>query len=95
VVIDGEAVVYGSSGLPDVQQLRHELCARKSPRVLYHAFDLLYLDGYDLRDVPYLERKRLLESLLRNAPDTFVYVEYLKADGHQVFLQACKLRLEA
>jgi bifunctional non-homologous end joining protein LigD len=35
VVIDGEAVVYGSSGLPDVQQLRRELCATKSPRVLW------------------------------------------------------------
>jgi bifunctional non-homologous end joining protein LigD len=47
-----------------------------------------------LRDVPYLERKRMLESLLRNAPGTLVYVEYLKADGHQVFLQACKLGME-
>src|SRR3954463_1915008 len=91
VVIDGESVVYGNTGLPDFQQLRRELGPKKSPRVLYHAFDLLYLDGYDLRDVSYLERKRLLEDLLRDAPETFVYVEYLKADGRRVFLQACKL----
>jgi bifunctional non-homologous end joining protein LigD len=41
VVMDGEAVVYGNAGLPDFQQLRRELGAKKSPRVLYHAFDLL------------------------------------------------------
>src|SRR4051812_24539827 len=87
VVIDGEAVVYGNTGLPDFQQLRRELGKKQSARVLYHAFDLLYLDGYDLRDVTYLERKRLLEDLLQDAPDTFVYVEYLKAEGRQVFLQ--------
>src|SRR3954463_15330824 len=91
VVIDGEAVVYGNTGLPDFQQLRRELGKKQSPRVRYHGFDLLYLGGYDLRDVPYLERKRLLEDLLRDAPETFVYVEYLKADGRRVFLQACKL----
>src|SRR4051812_28227356 len=39
-VIDGEAVVYGATGLPDFQALRRELGTRKSPRVLFHAFDL-------------------------------------------------------
>jgi len=46
-VIDGEAVVYGSNGLPDFQQLRRELGLHKSDRLRFHAFDLLYLDGYD------------------------------------------------
>jgi bifunctional non-homologous end joining protein LigD len=94
ILIDGEAVVYGNTGRPDFQQLRRELGRKQSPRVLYHAFDLLYLDGYDLRDVSYLGRKRLLEDLLQDAPHTFVYVDYLKTDGRQVFLQACKLGLE-
>jgi bifunctional non-homologous end joining protein LigD len=40
-IIDGEAVVYGKTGLPDFQQLRRELGSRKSHRVRYHAFDLL------------------------------------------------------
>src|SRR3954463_2723063 len=52
-IIDGEAVVYGSGGLPDFQQLRRELGPKRSERVRYHAFDLLYLDGYDLRAVVY------------------------------------------
>src|SRR3954470_4455729 len=94
VIIDGEAVVYGANGVPDFQQLRRELGKRKSPRVRYHAFDLLYLDGYDLRAVPYLERKRLLQRLLEGAGETFMFVEGLEANGDEVFTAACKLAIE-
>jgi bifunctional non-homologous end joining protein LigD len=93
-VIDGEAVVYGSNGMPDFQQLRRELGGRRSPRVRYHAFDLLYCNGYDLRDVPFMERKRLLQELLEGAPETFIYVEDIAGDGDDVFRNACKLGLE-
>ncbi|WP_407154908.1 DNA ligase D [Bradyrhizobium sp. STM 3557] len=93
-IIDGEAVVYGSSGLPDFQQLRRELGRRRSERVRYHAFDLLYLDGYDLRGAAYEDRKRLLQRLLKDAPETFIYVEALDADGDEIFEQGCKLGLE-
>jgi bifunctional non-homologous end joining protein LigD len=94
VIIDGEAVVYGANGVPDFQQLRRELGKRKTPRVRYHAFDLLYLDGYDLRAATYLERKRLLQRLLHGAPETLMFVEGLEADGDQVFAAACKLGIE-
>jgi bifunctional non-homologous end joining protein LigD len=62
--------------------------------VLYHAFDLVYLNGYDLRQVAYVERKRVLETLLRDAPRTLVFVEYLEGGGNRVFAEACKLGLE-
>ncbi|QQO16770.1 DNA ligase D [Bradyrhizobium diazoefficiens] len=93
-IIDGEAVVYGSAGLPDFQQLRRELGPKRSERVRYHAFDLLYLDGYDLRAVAYEGRKRLLQRLLKHAPDTFIYVESLEADGDRIFHNGCELGLE-
>ncbi|MGY3564208.1 bifunctional non-homologous end joining protein LigD [Bradyrhizobium sp. USDA 4463] len=93
-IIDGEAVVYGSSGLSDFQQLRRELGPKRSERVRYHAFDLLYLDGYDLRDAAYEDRKRLLQELLKDAPHTFIYVEALEADGDEIFANGCKLGLE-
>ncbi|OSI62225.1 non-homologous end-joining DNA ligase, partial [Bradyrhizobium canariense] len=94
LVIDGEAVVYGSGGLPDFQQLRRELGPKQSERVRYHAFDLLYLDGYDLRGVVYEERKRLLQRLLKDAPETFMYVEALAGDGNVIFEKGCQLGLE-
>jgi len=93
-VIDGEAVVYGKGGLPDFQQLRRELGARRSNRIRYHAFDLLYLDGYDLRNVAYASRKQLLKRLLDGAADPFVYVEDIAADGEEIFAKACAMGLE-
>ena len=93
-IIDGEAVVYGTGGVPDFQQLRRELGRRRSERVRYHAFDVLYLDGYDLRGAAYEDRKDLLRRLLKNAPETFIYVEALAADGNEIFDKGCKLGLE-
>ncbi|WP_439409632.1 DNA ligase D [Bradyrhizobium sp. DASA03076] len=93
-VIDGEAVVYGSNGLPDFQQLRRELGRRNSGHLRYHAFDLLYLNGYDLRAASFERRKALLEQVLTDAPDTFVFVEHLQADGDEIFRNACRMGLE-
>src|SRR5919198_3982346 len=93
-IIDGEAVVYGATGLPDFQALRRELGKRGGERLVYHAFDPLYLDGFDLRRVRYVERKRLPQTLLADARQPIVYVEYLDADGEQVFRHACKMGLE-
>jgi bifunctional non-homologous end joining protein LigD len=52
VVLSGEAVVYGAAGIPDFQALRREL-GKKGSGLHYHAFDLLHLDSYELRNVPY------------------------------------------
>jgi bifunctional non-homologous end joining protein LigD len=93
-VIDGEAVVYGAHGVPDFQQLRRELGPQTSERVRYHAFDLLYLEGHDLRNVSYLKRKQLLQQLLNNPPEPFIFVDYIEADGTEVFRNACKMGLE-
>jgi bifunctional non-homologous end joining protein LigD len=95
LIIDGEATVFGNSGLPDFQALRRELAKRHSERMVYLAFDLLYLDGYDLRRAPLIERKRALQDLLAKAPSKLVYVEHFEVDdGEAVYRHACKLKLE-
>lgn len=95
IVFDGEAVVYGTNGLPDFQAMRRATGARSSAALRYHAFDLLYLDGRDLRQVPYIERKALLAELLKGAPQDLIFVEHLEAeDGQRVFEHACKMGLE-
>src|SRR5437588_8053734 len=48
-ILDGEATVLGNTGLPDFQALRRELGNGESRRLIYHAFDLLFLNGRDLR----------------------------------------------
>lgn len=94
-VIDGEATVFGTTGLPDFQALRRELAKEHSDRLVYLAFDLIYFDGYDLRPAPLIERKRALQTLLTKPPATFVYVEHFEMnDGEAVYRHACKLGLE-
>lgn len=63
----------------------------------YFAFDLLYLDGIDLRAVPLVERKRVLLALLRSvgAEEGRVrYADHVQASGTEVLRRACKLGLE-
>jgi bifunctional non-homologous end joining protein LigD len=94
-IIDGEAVVIGSKGIADYQALRRELGKKDGSRIAYHAFDLLYLDGYDLRDVAFVERKRLLNKLLEGTPPSLSFVDYIdEASGEKVFSHACALGVE-
>jgi bifunctional non-homologous end joining protein LigD len=92
-LIDGEAVVFDARGLTSFQRLQNALSGEGGGIVLV-AFDLLYLDGFDLSKVPLIERKALLENLLRNAPSGLRYGEHMEQDGAKVFAAACKLGLE-
>jgi bifunctional non-homologous end joining protein LigD len=75
--------------------VRRELAKEGADRLSYLAFDLLYLDGYDLRRVPLIERKRALKDVLAKAPAKIVYSEpFESADGETVFRHACRMGLE-
>jgi bifunctional non-homologous end joining protein LigD len=58
-VIDGEVVALNESGMPAF----YDLLKRRS-RIVYFAFDLLWLNGEDLRELPLLQRKKLLHSII-------------------------------
>src|SRR5258705_1719537 len=62
-IIDGEVVVPGENGTTDFPVLQNELKG-KSTKIVFVAFDLLYLNGYDLRKLPLLERKALLKKTI-------------------------------
>lgn len=62
-VVDGEIVVVVDSRT-DFGALQADLSAGRQDRLLFYAFDLLHLDGHDLRKVPLRERKRLLRELI-------------------------------
>jgi bifunctional non-homologous end joining protein LigD len=93
-ILDGEAVVLASSGVADFHALRRELGKRSSDRLTYQAFDLLYLNGYDVRQAPYVERKAALKVLLANVPATLSYVDYLEGDGETIHEHACAMGIE-
>ncbi|PBB95977.1 DNA ligase D [Mesorhizobium sp. WSM3862] len=93
-IIDGEAVVIGDTGLPDYQALERELGNPNSPRLIFYAFDLLHLDGRDLRQQPLVERKAALETLLKHSAPTLTYAEHLEVSGREMFDHACRMGLE-
>ena len=89
--IDGEVVVCDEAGKPSFELLR----SRQQDRIAFlYAFDLLALDGQDLRHEPLETRKATLASLLRKAPPGIALSEHLEGDGEIVFRQACRLGLE-
>lgn len=92
-VLDGEVVVIGPGGKPDFQALRRNL-NKHSPDLQDYAFDLLELNGKDLRSQPLIERKSALARLLAKAPDWVRYVEHFETDPRQVMGAACRLGLE-
>ena len=61
--LDGEVVALLPDGRVDFQSLQNAFDSRSETNLIYCVFDLLYLDGYDLRAAPLLERKRLLAEL--------------------------------
>jgi bifunctional non-homologous end joining protein LigD len=94
LILDGEAVVADSRGIPDFGLLHADLAAGRKDRLLYYAFDLLYLDGFDLRATPLGERKRLLAELLAHASERILYTEHLEGDGPEIQERACAMGLE-
>jgi bifunctional non-homologous end joining protein LigD len=91
VVIDGEAVVCREDGVSDFQKLHSR--AYDDQAILY-AFDLLELDGEDLRPWPLEQRKAMLATLLRWVPSGIYLVEHEIGDGAALFAAACRLGLE-
>ncbi|MBZ9845164.1 MULTISPECIES: DNA ligase D [unclassified Mesorhizobium] len=93
-ILDGEAVVLGKTGLPDFQALERELANPSSPKLMFFAFDLLYLNGRDIRQQPLIERKAALHRLLQETAPTLTFVEHLDISGKDVFDHACRMGLE-
>jgi bifunctional non-homologous end joining protein LigD len=95
-ILDGEAVAldkHGVSSFADLQAAFHE---GRQRYITYFAFDLLHLNGHNLRGLPLTDRKRLLADLLRNAggKSPLKLSEDLEADGAEVFEKACALGAE-
>jgi bifunctional non-homologous end joining protein LigD len=84
-VLDGELVALDAHGRPRFQLLQN--AGRNSARLLYCVFDLLYLDGKDLRGKPLLERKAKLERILPNSP-LLLYSAHVAGDGISAFTKA-------
>jgi bifunctional non-homologous end joining protein LigD len=91
VLIDGEAVACDGDGVPVFDRLRYR---RQDGVVFLFAFDLLKLNGQDLRREPLEVHKRQLARLLRAAKIGLQLNEHIAEPGDVVFRHACKMGLE-
>jgi bifunctional non-homologous end joining protein LigD len=91
-LIDGEITVSNERGLPVFDLLRHG--PRIKPEAVLFAFDLLELDGEDLRPMPIEVRKRQLAHLVRNVTVGLQVCEHLHCDGMEMYQHACKFGCE-
>lgn len=95
-LIDGEVVAMGESGVSSFSALQEALSEGRTESLVYFAFDLLHLDGEDLRGEPLLARKERLEALLDAAPDgsPLRYSEHFREPGQTMLRHACRMGLE-
>jgi bifunctional non-homologous end joining protein LigD len=102
VVLDGEIVVLGEKGIPDFQGHQHrmnisniqeiEAMAEKIPAT-YYVFDILFLDGKDLRSIPFLDRRKLLAKIL--VQNSCVKIsDYIENNGSQMLKHTIEFNLE-
>ena len=99
-VVDGEVVAVDGDGAPDFSLLQEAISGLRGggkggsrSRLVYEAFDLLYLDGRSLLRVPLEDRKRLLRSVLRESPRVR-YASHVDGDGRAFHEAAGKRGLE-
>jgi bifunctional non-homologous end joining protein LigD len=88
-VLDGEIACVDDSG----RSVFNDLLFRRRECVFF-AFDLLFLNGEDLRGLPLIERKARLKKLLRRKRSRVLYVDHIEARGRKFFEKVCELDLE-
>jgi bifunctional non-homologous end joining protein LigD len=98
-IIDGEIVAVDDDGSQSFQRLQNSLRDRDATHLVYYAFDLLYLNGRDLRAAPLLERKKVLRQFIARAAkerraQLIRYSEHRIGRGKELFAEACKAGLE-
>ena len=90
-ILDAEVVWIGSDGVADFDALHSRV---NDHSAIACAFDLLMLDGDDLRKKPFSERKAALRKMLKRTKGGIQYVEHSEGDGAEMFAAVCKLGLE-
>ncbi len=90
---DGEIVVLNEKGIPDFQALQNAFDLTRTDKIVYYLFDVPFYDGFDLRAVPFIERKQLLSKIFK--PSSIVrFSDTFDVPHHQVQESACRMGLE-
>jgi len=92
---DGEMVCLNEEGLPDFGEVQTAMSSKRTTEVVYFVFDLLFLNGTDLRPLPLVQRRAQLSALMTgfDIPE-LRFSEDFPHDAHDILANACKLKLE-
>lgn len=94
MVLDGEMVVADAHGKADFQVLQNYMHDPRGNNLAYIVFDLLAIDGVDLRWHRLIDRKKMLEALMKDSPKGLYYSHHVRGNGGKIFLAACEANLE-
>jgi len=93
--LDGEAVVLDSNGQPDFNALQNAFDRRSTAEIVMFVFDILWLNGTDLREQPLRARRALLRELMaEQTSDVIRFSEDFPQDPVSLVASACKMKLE-
>jgi bifunctional non-homologous end joining protein LigD len=93
--LDGEAVVLNASGTPDFNALQNAFDRRSTAKIVIFLFDILWLNGEDVRSEPLRARRQLLHELLDEVHDPLIrYSADFAEDPQSLVASACKMNLE-
>jgi bifunctional non-homologous end joining protein LigD len=89
-ILDGEIVCLDGEGYSQINRL---LYRRQEPA--FYAFDLLWMNGRDLRQFPLIERKKQLHKLIaKSRPDRIIYAQHIVGRGMALYREICERDLE-
>jgi bifunctional non-homologous end joining protein LigD len=94
MVLDGEMVITDDQGRTDFQALQNYMRNPKGKNLTYIIFDLLALDGADLREHRLIDRKQMLETLMKDSPKNLHYSQHIRGNGKESLIAACQANLE-
>ena len=95
-ILDGEIVALDSAGRASFQRLQQSINKGSAAGLIFHIFDVIYLEGFNLTRCSLRERKSLLAELLEPLDDTgpLRYSDHIEGNGAPFFKEACKHGLE-
>jgi bifunctional non-homologous end joining protein LigD len=95
-VLDGELVVLDEKGSTSFADLQAAFDEGNGAQMTYFLFDLLHLDGHNLRNLPLVRRKEILEGVVSEIADqkAIRYSDHIRGEGSEMFHNACRLGAE-
>jgi bifunctional non-homologous end joining protein LigD len=93
--LDGELVVADDNGVPDFQALQNAFETGRSGNIVYYLFDLPFLNGMDLREVPVEQRRAALSTVLERSEDEVLrFSEDFGETPDTLLNTACQMKME-